>query len=144
MGVEYKINIIIDTQINYHVKAVLKKIAQKTLEIEDAGNGVSLNILLTGNKRIKELNKQFLHRNEPTDVISFGTKKRGFIGEIAISVEMAEENARRFKTSKENEIFLYIIHGILHLLGYEDKTRTKRRIMENRQKKILEALCGNL
>ncbi|MCM8781805.1 MAG: rRNA maturation RNase YbeY, partial [Candidatus Omnitrophica bacterium] len=111
-----------------------------------------LNILLTDNKKIQKLNKRFLNRDEPTDVISFGTKRafpafrnlKGFLGDIVISAQMAKYNSKLFKTTFENEIFLYVIHGILHLLGYEDKPTRKKRFLQKRQNEILKAVRRRL
>jgi probable rRNA maturation factor len=150
MGQKYKINIITDTQKKCPEKTLLISAAQKALQLEGIKNDVSLNILLTDNSKIKDLNRQFLNRNEATDVLAFGAKGlafksrslKGFIGEIVISVEMAEHNARLFDSQKEKEIFLYVIHGILHLLGYADKTKRQIKIIQDRQSGILEAICG--
>ena len=147
-----KIDIIIETKKACPDISVLKEVAEKTLELEGVKNEVSVNFLFVDNEKIKELNRKFLNRNEPTDVISFGAKKgsgikkspKGFIGEIAISAQMAEYNARQFGTTFKEELFLYIIHGILHLLGYDDRTKSQRRNMEKRQNRILGAVCGTL
>lgn len=148
METYYRINIINHVNKNCPDEA-LKKIAEKTLQMEGIKDDVELNLLFTDDKEIKNLNQKFLNRAEPTDVISFSAKKplafkknlKGFIGEIAISVETARYNAKRFKTTREREIFLYIIHGILHLLGYKDKTKKEKRIIGNRQNKILDEIC---
>lgn len=143
---DYKINIIIDTGKSCPDEASLKNAAEKTLRLEKIKKGASLNILLTGDKRIQRLNRQFLGRDEPTDVIAFGMKRgghlKGFIGDIVVSVETAECNSRRFNTTKRKEILLYIIHGILHLLGYGDETKKETRIIQERQNRILDAICG--
>ncbi|NQU73520.1 MAG: rRNA maturation RNase YbeY, partial [Candidatus Omnitrophica bacterium] len=128
----------------------LKKVVKKTLDSEGVTGDVGVNLLLTGDKKITALNKRFLGRNEPTDVISFGTKTRlspsknlkGFLGEIVISLEIAEYNAKRFGTTVKKEIFLYVIHGVLHLMGYGDKTKKEQRIIQEKQNKVLETLCS--
>lgn len=149
MEPHYRITVIFQTGSDCQEEAKLKGVAKRTLQLEGIKNDIEINLLFTDDKGIKKLNQKFLGRNEPTDVISFGVKKgrpvkkdlRGFIGEVAISVETAECNAKRFNTTKEREIFLYIIHGILHLLGYEDKGKKEKKAIWDRQDKILEAVC---
>ena len=149
METRYKIKVIVESKTACPNESELKKVAEKTLELEEINNYVELNILLTDNNEIKKLNSRFLRRNGPTDVIAFGAKKgrplkhnlKGFIGDIVISVEMAEYNAKRFNTTRKEEICLYIIHGILHLLGYGDESDREKRIMENRQECILKSLA---
>jgi len=163
MSGNYKIDVIMETKKACPDIRILKGVAEKTLESEGIKNSVSLNLLFVDNKQMRDLNRKFLNRNEPTDVISFGAKKgrgikkslkgftpldskhlTGFIGEVAVSAQMAEYNARRFGATFKEEIFLYIIHGILHLLGYDDGAKKDRRGMEERQNKILGAVCGSL
>lgn len=153
MAVHNKINIIVDAgQRSCPNKENLRKIINEALRLEGTRNDISVNLLITDDEKIQKLNKQFLGRNAPTDVISFGSivlsrpnkNVKGFIGEVVISAQTAEYNAKRFNTTTEKEIFLYIIHGILHLLGYGDKTKKEKAIIENRQTKILEEACGQL
>ena len=148
MGAGNKITIIAEAKKGCPDIETLKKVVSETLRMEGIKNDIGVNLLLTDDKKIKELNRQFLGRNEPTDVLAFGAKKRspynknlkGFIGEIAVSAETAEYNAERFNTTTEKEIFLYIIHGMLHLLGYEDRTKKEKGLIQKRQNKILEVV----
>ncbi len=152
MNADYKVNIIIESRRPLPEVGTLKKAAQKTLEVEGVKGDISLNMLFTDNKQIKELNRRYLHRNAPTDVIAFCAKRgnvinkslKGFIGEIAVSVEMAEINGRQYGNSKEDELRLYVVHGILHLLGYDDESSKRRKIMEARQGRIHRQICTSL
>ena len=63
------------------------------------------------------------------------------MGEIFISIDKALANSKIFKTTLEEEFTLYVIHGILHLTGYDDESRTGRVKMEAKQGKILEEIC---
>jgi probable rRNA maturation factor len=139
------INVIVEAPRPWLEPGLFKKAAQQTLAMEGIKEGASLNILFTDNKRIKALNRRYLGRNSPTDVMAFGAnKKSGFIGEIAISVEMAESNGREYGNSSEDELKLYVVHGILHLLGYDDRTGKRRKIMEERQGRIHSRICISL
>ena len=95
-----------------------------------------IDITIVDNRKIKALNRKYMGRDASTDVLSFlleegaiRPKGRRLIGDIYISSDMAAQNAKRFKTSPREEIFRYVIHGILHLVGFGDKTvKEKTRI----------------
>jgi probable rRNA maturation factor len=78
-------------------------------------------VCLLDDRAIRGLNARFLGRRRATDVLSFpgGDGARGFLGDIAISVEAAKKNAQREGHSLVEEIKLLILHGLLHLLGYD-------------------------
>lgn len=100
---------------------------------------------LVDDKEIKKLNKKFLQKNCPTDVLSFRMADGEFadlhpeiIGDVVISLETAQAKALELKTSFEYEACLYLVHGILHLLGFTDKTKRAHLEMERLQKEILK------
>lgn len=80
------------------------------------------------------LHRQFLHQTGPTDVLTFDH------GEIFISVESALRNARVFGNSLGRELRLCLVHGLLHLHGFDDRTRAGTRKMEKAQQEILQQL----
>jgi probable rRNA maturation factor len=73
-------------------------------------------VVLVSDRRMAELHRRFLQQSGPTDVITFQH------GEIFVSTETARRQARRFGTSLEHELRLYLVHGLLHLRGFDDKT----------------------
>ncbi len=75
--------------------------------------------------------------NESTVVLARGNGKR-IDGEIVLSVEMAAQSAERFSWSRRDELILYLVHGILHLCGYEDGTNAERDLMRTRECEILD------
>jgi len=98
---------------------------------------------------ICELNNQYRNKNKPTDVLSFSLQEGEFsninpdvLGDIVISVETAKENAQKNGLPLEQEINFLIIHGLLHLLGYdhENTTKEEKRRMRQREKELLNAL----
>ncbi len=101
-----------------------------------------LSIALVDNGEIKKLNKRFLDSNEITDVIAFplSDNEDSLNGEIVVSVERALEVASKTKSDVEGEIILYIIHGILHLLGFDDHDEGDAEIMHEKEAKILASL----
>lgn len=90
-----------------------------------------ISVVLVSDRRIAELHRRFMQIAGPTDVLTFHH------GEIVVSAETARTNARRFRATVEDEIRLYIVHGFLHLLGFEDKTARGARAMESAQNRVL-------
>lgn len=105
-------------------------------------------ILLAGNRQIRKLNKKYLSHDYATDVLAFGRLEKGsriqpgrgeflFLGDVAVSVEMAKDRAGEFNHSWRYELAFYLCHGILHLAGYDDKTPKDRERMHRKQEQIL-------
>lgn len=94
--------------------------------------------LLTDDRELRRLNRDFLGKDEPTDVLSFPEPEPGpFLGEIAVSVERAAQQARDHGHTLENELRLLMLHGLLHLLGMDhhgDRGRMRRAEARWRQK----------
>ena len=88
-------------------------------------------VILVSDARIAALHRQFMNIAGPTDVITFHH------GDIFISVETAQANARRYRTTTDAEIRLYIAHGILHLLGFDDKRAAAARTMARTQERLV-------
>jgi len=80
----------------------------------------AVNVLLTSDRALRRLNRQFRGKDEPTDVLSFPVLDRSakLAGDIAISVDLARRNARRLGHSPAEEIKILALHGLLHLAGY--------------------------
>ena len=90
-------------------------------------------------KRILEVNRQYLKHDFFTDIITFDTSQGGFIsGDIFISIETVESNAKEFKVSFEDELKRILIHGILHLCGQDDKTPELRLEMTRKENLALQ------
>ncbi len=117
----------------------IKNLVKNILKAEK--KDAELNIVFTDNKKIKEMNKTFLGHNYATDVLSFSYHepacKGSIIGEIIISAEMALKLAKKHKYPVEGEIALYLAHGLLHLLGYNDKHKKDARKMHQREGELL-------
>lgn len=88
-------------------------------------------ILLISDRRMAELHRKFLHQTGPTDVITFQH------GEIFISVPTAFRQARQFGTSAVRELQLYLVHGLLHLHGFDDRNDRDRRQMRAAETAVL-------
>lgn len=108
---------------------------EETLPLE------ALNIILTDDRRLQDLHCDYLHDDTPTDVITFNLSEAGrpgVEGEIYISVERARTQAAEFKVTPEAEIARLIIHGMLHLKGYDDHTIPAQRKMREREEHYLQ------
>src|SRR3954464_8553263 len=97
-----------------------KRAVSESLKLPPQKNGTladlpEVNVVLVSDRRIAAIHKKFMDAPEPTDVITFHH------GEIFISVETAKRQARSYGTSLGHELRLYLVHGLLHLHGYDDK-----------------------
>ena len=90
-------------------------------------------VILISDRRMAQLHRRFLGQAGPTDVITFEH------GEILISVPMARRNARRFGNSFLRELELYIVHGLLHLCGFDDSNERAALKMRAAEKRVLNA-----
>jgi probable rRNA maturation factor len=88
-------------------------------------------VWLVSDRRMALLHEKFMDQMGPTDVLTFQH------GEIFISVETAKRNARAFGNSLSSELRLYVVHGLLHLHGFDDRTQAGARQMNGMQEKIL-------
>lgn len=107
------------------------------LEKGKASNLAALNeisIIIISDRRMAELHQRFMNQAGPTDVITFQH------GEILISADTALRNAKRFGTSLGRELRLYIVHGLLHLQGFDDRDDKNARRMRAAEKKVLRGL----
>lgn len=124
-----------------------REVIRRVLKSEGVNKGVAeVSIVFTNDKDIKRLNKKYFRKDSPTDVIAFpierATKgssrsKPNILGDIVICIDEARRNALNFKTSTKYEVCLYLVHGILHLLGYDDIRASDRKKMRAREKAIL-------
>src|SRR6476619_6969707 len=102
----------------------LKEVARTVLEGEGV-NAAAISLAFVDNATIHRLNKQFLEHDEPTDVITFplsGDGAKTLEGEIVVGAEVARSRATEMGHDEQHELALYVIHGLLHLCGYDDKT----------------------
>lgn len=120
-------------EIKYRIKEARRKksLLEKVIREENFEPG-DLNYIFTRDKRIKELNRKFLGHSYPTDVLSFRMNSgKNIEGEVYISICTVKRNAKRFGTDVEKELLRVLVHGTLHLCGYEDDT--SQRIEEMRR-----------
>lgn len=98
-----------------------------------------INIIITSDLKLLEINKKYLSRNYFTDIITFDLSENEEIsGDMYISIERVKENAILYKIESERELFRVIIHGILHLIGYNDKSNNDKRKMTNKENRYID------
>lgn len=98
----------------------------------------NLSIALVGQGRIRELNKRYRGKNRATDVLAFPNRELG-LGEIVICLREVKKNAKKFSSTFEKELVRVLIHGILHLLGYDhEKSDAQTKKMEEKQNYYLK------
>jgi probable rRNA maturation factor len=95
---------------------------------------------------MRRLNRQYRGLDKPTDVLSFpenDPKDSGYLGEIIIDLAQIERQAKKAKIDRENEIIFILVHGLLHLLGYEDDKETGRQEMLRLGKSFIHKHISN-
>lgn len=93
-----------------------------------------LNIIFTSDEYLLDINKQYLNHDFYTDVVAFDYSDQNFVsGDVFISIDRVGENAKKYSQSFEQELYRVIIHGILHLCGYNDKTDEQKQAMRTKE-----------
>jgi probable rRNA maturation factor len=119
----------------------IKETVCKVLQSEGVYAKAGISFFFVTDKKIQALNLRYLGQDCPTDVIAFDSSGRdSILADIFISTETALSQARSFKTSVLYELYLYVIHGILHILGYDDLCSKDRAVMRKQEKLFLKAL----
>ena len=112
------------------------------LRSEKVSSVGSLSIILVGDREIQALNRQYLHKNSPTDVLAFPLDESGVLsGEVYVSTEQAELQAKQYRVSFENELSRLVVHGVLHLVGYDDRKSNARKRIREREGHYLKNFC---
>lgn len=98
----------------------------------------TLAIAFIDSRRMRRLNKRFLRHDRPTDVLSFRYDGEPIVGDIVIAPAQARAYARRHGIPYAEELSRYVVHGLLHWLGHEDRTAAERRKMRVMEERLLE------
>lgn len=127
----------------------LREVAEAALRHEDRWGQITL--VITDDQGIRELNRDFLGRDAPTDVLAFAAQEEtepfvvapeggNYLGDVIISYPRAAAQASDLGHPVEQELNLLVVHGVLHLLGYDHATEEEKAVMWARQEEILAHL----
>ncbi|MEY8337322.1 rRNA maturation RNase YbeY [Lachnospiraceae bacterium 62-35] len=140
---------------------IIHSIVEAAMDYESCPYEAELNVILTDNETIRQINKEHRQIDSPTDVLSFpmadykspadfeGLEEQAedyfnpetgelLLGDIVISVDKVEEQAEKYGHSLERELAFLVAHSMLHLFGYDHMEEDERLIMEKKQEEILE------
>ena len=152
----------INAKFPFDIKEILDAVAEEVLTMEACPYEVQVNLLITDNEGIHELNRQYRQVDSPTDVLSFPmvnfeaeadfsaaeddpgcfdpASGELLLGDIIISADKVKEQAAKYGHSVKREFAFLVAHSMLHLCGYDHMTEGEARVMEQRQERVLKAL----
>ncbi len=142
-------------------ETIIQEIVEEAVDYEDCPYEAEVNVLLTDNEGIRQINRQYRQIDSPTDVLSFPMadydepadfdrlEEQGadyfnpetgelLLGDIVISVDKVKEQARKYGHSESRELAFLVAHSMLHLFGYDHMEDEERKVMEGKQEEILE------
>ena len=136
----------------------LEGIVEQVLLAQRVGSSVELGLVITSQERVQELNRLYRGKDKPTDVLAFATREEiadspSFVqppdgvlhlGEVIISYPQAIIQAKEHQHSTKKEVAILIIHGVLHLLGFEHDEPEREFQMKAREAEILSDIEGGL
>lgn len=140
--------------LTYKIKMLVRRAIEATLDYEQYENPCEVSVTFTDNERIHTLNKQYRGVDRPTDVLSFPLfdyeseseeppvdELIGMLGDIVLSLEQADKQAREYGHGFDREVAFLTVHSMLHLLGYDHETGEEDEAdMRRRQREIMEML----
>jgi len=136
----------------------LRSVAEQVLIAQGVSSNAELGLVITNQERVQELNRNYRGEDRPTDVLAFymtstaeeaGAESPSFVippdgilhlGEVIISYPQAVMQAKEHQHSVKKELAILIIHGVLHLLGYDHDKPEPKHQMRNREKEILNQI----
>jgi len=141
-----EISILIDEDLEGNLEETwLRSIAEQALVAQGVSSNTELGMVIASQERVQQLNRNYVGRDEPTDVLAFSTTEEMgvdfppfvqppdgilHLGEVVVSYPQAVMQAEEHQHSTKREITILIIHGVIHLLGYEhDKPELRRRMI---------------
>lgn len=129
-----------------------ERLAAFVLDREDAPESIELSLAIVDVDEMTELNSRYRGKEGPTDVLSFGcddpcpvdSDEPITLGDVVIAPAIAEEQAAELGHTVEEELNLLLVHGVLHLLGYEHDTDDDAAVMQERERALLEAYADSV
>jgi probable rRNA maturation factor len=129
---------------------VLRQVIRHVLDEEEA-TLFHLSVVLSGHDTVRRLNRSYLDHDYNTDVLSFSLRdgpdptgieagENAVEGEIYVDLDTAAERHADFDTSFDREAYRYLVHGVLHLVGYDDATASAQETMREKEDRYLDAI----
>ncbi len=140
---------------NKEYEKIIKQVIERCFNEENLNDkNVEINIILTTPERIKQINNKFRNIDRTTDVLSFpmfekeeiavikknGSKIKEVLGDIVISTEQVEIQAREYGHSFERELAYMVVHGFYHIIGYDHIKEEEKKIMREKEEAILKKI----
>lgn len=146
---QFKINIDFTGLHDNEIIGAIEEAAQATFNLQQLSKPVSVNLLISDNQFLRELNHKYRGYDRGTDVLAFPMDENvagleGHIGDIAISLEAAGKQAQESRHSVISELQLLVVHGCLHLLGYDHKKEDDKEEMWAAQTRVLEKVNSEI
>ncbi|MCX7765320.1 MAG: rRNA maturation RNase YbeY [Candidatus Sumerlaeia bacterium] len=146
MNIEFKNRSKSKSITNYRLKKLCREIFPVILEATNQ-SGAEISILFVGDEEMIDFNRHYRNEPETTDVLAFPMCDGRFpnvgpniLGDIIISIPTAKRQAEEQHHSLEKELAILLIHGYLHLLGYDDEKPSQRKMMRKREQELLQIL----
>jgi probable rRNA maturation factor len=156
-----EINVLVEEGLEVEPEAEwVQRAVEKTLQAENMPPNVEISLVITGQERMQELNREYRGQDRPTDVLSFAMNEPKAVdetipfigppdgllhlGEVIISYPQAVIQAREQGHSVRKEMAVLIVHGVLHILGYDHEKREMETAMEDREREILAGIGEEL
>ncbi|MFZ5946043.1 MAG: rRNA maturation RNase YbeY [Bacillota bacterium] len=137
-------------QIPLQLESELEALVQKCLDAEKIDPGAEVSLVFVDDEEIRDLNKTYRRKDVPTDVLSFAMQEEGegeinildgeeeiLLGDIVISLETAQRQAQEYNHSFEREVAFLMVHGLLHLLGYDHLNESDTQKMRQKEEELL-------
>lgn len=151
-----------EDKLEFDYEKVINNVVEAAIDYEECPFECDVNVVLTDNERIHEVNKEFRDMDKPTDVLSFPMVEYSapsefdevenydeyfhpetgelLLGDIMISVDKVREQAENYGHSLERELGFLVAHSMLHLFGYDHMEEEERVVMETKQEEILQGI----
>jgi probable rRNA maturation factor len=151
-----EINILVDEGLDVALdRGWLESVARRVLEAENVGAKSEMGLVISTGERVRQLNRDYRNRDEPTDVLAFSAGEEAadspfvlppdgvlHLGEVIISYPQALIQAEQHGHPLQKELSILLIHGLLHLLGYDHEESDDEGRMQSREKELLELIEG--
>ena len=145
----YEVSILIEPRFRGRLdRAALRRLAVRVLKAEGVAPPAEVGLVVTDDETVRDLNRRYRGIDEPTDVLSFGQEPAGEpfvtppdgvrrLGEVILSYPTAERQAREAEHGVQDEAAHLVVHGLLHLLGYDHEDPDDERRMRQREEELL-------